>query len=157
MNVTVQRRWLTPNSTIGEIAIAGDSYFHLYSLEPVRTDAQIKPRAIPPGTYPLTIRFSPKHGRLVPHVEDVPGFSEIEMHIGNSGKDTEGCTLVGKTREVDFIGQSHAAFDQLFQRLFAAAAENNDPRIPGRLPDEHLVYHVGFITYVDAGASGGAA
>lgn len=140
MNLTVQRRWLTAQSTIGDISIAGDADFHLYSLEPVTRNDDVKPRAIPAGTYPLTLRFSPKHGRIVPHVENVPGFSEIEMHIGNFPKDTEGCTLVGKTRDTDFIGQSHAAFDLLFDRL-----------VHGSAPPADGVYHVGYITYVDPG------
>jgi Family of unknown function (DUF5675) len=146
MNLTVQRRWLTLNSTQGELSIAGDDRFKLYTLEPVTRADTVKPRAIPAGTYPLTIRYSPKHGRLIPHVEDVPGFEEIEIHIGNFPKDTIGCTVVGRTRQADAVLQSHAAFDDLFGRLFAAAAENT-----GGKPDEHVIYHVGFITFVDAG------
>jgi hypothetical protein len=139
LNLKVQREWLTARSTIGHIT-AGDSSFHLYSLEPETRHDQVKPRAIPAGTYPLTLRYSPIHGRIVPHVEDVPGFSEIEMHIGNYPKDTKGCTLVGKIRGTDFIGQSHAAFDLLFEKLLATAAPA-DP-VTG-------VQHVGYITYVD--------
>lgn len=148
MNLTVQRRWLTPNSTIGDLSIAGFADFHLYTLEPVRLPdgSDVKPRAIGAGTFVLTIRFSPEHGRLIPHIEDVPGFTAVEMHIGNYPKDTKACTCVGKTRDVDFVGQSHAAFDQLFDILFAAAAEND-----GSAADEHKVYHVGYITFVDAG------
>lgn len=149
MNLTVQRRWLTLNSTQGELSIAGDDQFHLYTLEPVtRTDA-VKPRAIPAGTYPLTIRYSPKHGRLIPHVEDVPGFEEIEIHIGNFPKDTIGCTVVGRMRAVDGVLQSHAAFDALWEKIWPAAAENAGN--PAGAPDEHAIYHVGFITYVDPG------
>jgi hypothetical protein len=34
--------------------------------------------------------------------------------------ETEGCILVGKTRQVDFIGESRKAFDLLFKRLMNA-------------------------------------
>lgn len=150
MNLSVQREKLTKQSTIGRLTIDGVDNFFLYTLEPEKRDDDVKPRAIPAGTYALTIRFSPKHGRLVPHVEMVPGFEEIEIHIGNSPRDTLGCLLVGRTYpEPDFIGGSHAAFDDLFGRLFAAANENT-----GGDPDEHVVYHVGFITYKDPGAQG---
>jgi Family of unknown function (DUF5675) len=144
MNLKVQRKWLTPQSTIGELTVADrpDDALKLYTLEPIQRTDGAKPRAIPAGTYALTIRISPKHGRLIPHVEGVPGFSEIEIHVGNQAKDTEGCTLVGRTRpETDFIGQSHAAFDCLFALLMDAATP----------PDEHGVYRVGFITYSDPG------
>ena len=134
-NMLVERKWLTEKATCGTIT-AGD--LHFYTLEPPTRHDDVKPRAIPAGVYPLTIRFSPNHGRLVPHVECVPGFYSIEIHIGNTAKDTLGCTLVGRTNpSPDFIGASHAAFDDLFGRLFAAAAEYTGGQ------DEHLVYHVG--------------
>jgi|SRR6185437_13702687 len=140
MNLKVQRDKLTPQSTAGRMFIIdGQEDFQCYTLEPAKRPDYIKPRAIPAGTYDLTIRFSEKHGRLIPHVENVPGFEAIEIHIGNYPKDTLACTLVGKSREADFVGQSHAAFDALFDKLLAAAAP----------ADEHGVRHVGRISYVD--------
>lgn len=114
-----------------------DGAFFCYTLEPPKRE-NIKPRAIPPGTYELTIRFSPKHGRLIPHVENVPGFSEIEIHIGNYPKDTEGCCLVGTTRSLDFVGGSHGAFDTLFAKMLEASE-------PGE------IRKVGTITYQEQG------
>lgn len=113
--ITIKRDQFTQQSTGGQLFI--DGQFQCFTLEPVTRDDSVKPRAIPDGTYTLDIRFSPKHGRDVPHVENVPGFEEIEIHIGNFPKDTEGCCLVGKTRSTDFVGQSHGAFDDLFARL----------------------------------------
>jgi hypothetical protein len=113
--ITIKRDQFTQQSTGGQLFI--DDQFQCFTLEPVTRDDNVKPRAIPDGTYTLDIRFSSKHGRDVPHVENVPGFEEIEIHIGNFPKDTEGCCLVGKTRSTDFVGQSHGAFDDLFARL----------------------------------------
>lgn len=159
MNFKVQREWLTQHSTIGTLfslnQVQGLTLpeVECYTLEPETRHDQVKPRAIPAGTYPLTLRYSPIHGRIVPHVEDVPGFSEIEIHIGNypvphpdkaglmKPSDTKGCTLLGKTRDTDFVGQSHAAFDAVFEKMLRAAA-----------PAENGVQHVGHITYVDPAA-----
>jgi hypothetical protein len=161
MNAEVQREKLTEHSTIGRMRILDVPDFSVYTLEPPKRTDGSKPRAIDAGTYELTIRYSQKHGRLIPHVEGVPDFTEIEIHIGNFAvphpdghgqmkpPDTEGCTCVGRTNpSPDFIGASHAAFDDLFDRLFAAAAENH-----GGPPDVHMVYHVGFITYKDPGVA----
>lgn len=145
MNLKVQREFLTLRSTIGRIFLlgsGGQADFQCYTLEPEQRNDDVKPRAIPAGTYELTLRMSRKHGRLIPHVENVPGFSEIEIHIGNFPHDTEGCTLVGKTREADAIGLSHAAFDALFDTLLASSSPAHDG-----------VQHVGYITYVDPGKS----
>lgn len=49
---------------------------------------------IPDGKYQISRIISPKHGEVF-EVEDVPGRTEIQFHIGNSLKDTEGCIMVG--------------------------------------------------------------
>ncbi len=62
----------------------------------------------------------------MPHVDNVPGFTGIEIHWGNFPKDTEGCTLVGTGQGKDFVSHSVAEFDVLFQKLQDAV--NADPQ-----------------------------
>lgn len=117
MKLLVTRKTFSTFSTIGELTADG---LKLFTLEPPKRAE--KPRAIPEGTYDVSIRWSPKHGRPIPHVENVPGFEEIEIHIGNFPGDTEGCLLVGRTvgPNPDFIGASRPAFDELFRKLTEA-------------------------------------
>jgi hypothetical protein len=118
MNMLVRRRWSDPKSVMGEIFL--DGKFECYTLEPpFKTDGS-KPRAIPAGTYQLTVRFSPKFQRLMPHVENVPDFNGVLIHWGNFPKDTEGCTLVGFMHGQDFVGHSRDEFDKLFDQLCSA-------------------------------------
>jgi hypothetical protein len=164
MDFTVQRRWPTEKSTAGEMFCQlafgiqtpqpiVQSTFHCFTMEPpMRTD-NVKPRAIPAGRYPLKWRYSLKHGCNVPHVENVPGFTEVEIHIGNFGAehvkfgklcppDTEACLLVGLSyapQLPDFIGQSKPARDGLY-----AIVEDCDYR------DEEM-----WITYIDPPATTG--
>src|SRR4051794_23570794 len=49
---------------------------------------------IPAGTYLCKLRFSPKHKRDVYQVQDVPDRDNVEIHIGNTVDDTEGCVIV---------------------------------------------------------------
>jgi hypothetical protein len=124
MRLLVTRDTFTTFSCIGTLEIEGQKFF---TLEPPKKD-EGKPRAIPLGTYDVTIRWSEKHKRLVPHVENVPGFAEIEIHVGNFPADTEGCLLVGKTKgpHPDFIGGSSLAFNPIFQML-SDAKERGEP------------------------------
>lgn len=118
MNLRVQREEFTPNSTRGKLYIDGE--FECYTLEPVWMESEdIKPRAIPQGTYQLAKRFSDKHGREVPAVENVPGFEDIEIHWGNFPRDTDGCLLVGQHEgpQLDFVGGSKLAFAALWEKL----------------------------------------
>jgi hypothetical protein len=122
MKLLVKRRWLSTKSTEGELFV--DGAHEAFTLEPpVRSDS-VKPRAIPDGTYEVKIAFSPKHNRFLPHVTGVPGFDDIEIHIGNFPADTLGCLLVGQTRGVDAVYNSKAEFDLLYPRIQDALAES---------------------------------
>ena len=76
--------------------------------------------AIPEGKYIVTITESARFKKPLPLLLDVPGFSGIRIHAGNTSKDTEGCILVGETRNADGVGNSRAACNALQGRIQAA-------------------------------------
>ncbi len=87
--------------TIGRLAING-TYF-CDTLEPTWRDIGVgRPgrkvmgrTAIPEGRYPLVVTFSPRFKRWLPLLLNVPQFSGIRIHSGNTADDTEGCILPG--------------------------------------------------------------
>jgi len=54
--------------------------------------------AIPYGTYQVQVSRSPKFGRDLPRLLNVPHFDGILMHRGNTNKDTSGCILLGENK-----------------------------------------------------------
>lgn len=85
--------------------------------------------AIPPGRYEIKLQLSPGFGRVLPELLDVPGRSEILIHVGNWPKNTKGCILVGEdqtTLQDAYIGRSKASEEKLIKML--AAAENAGER-----------------------------
>lgn len=111
--VTITRNVFTDKSTGGMLDI--DGLFVAYTLEPpVRAE---KPCAIPNGTYIVKLLWSQRFQMMTPHVLNVPGFTEIEWHPGNRPENTEGCTLVGETRDTDYVGNSVLAFTKLLLSL----------------------------------------
>ena len=50
--------------------------------------------SIPPGTYKLSLHNDSKQ-RMRVHLEGVPGRQGIQMHIGTTPEDTQGCVLIG--------------------------------------------------------------
>ena len=59
--------------------------------------------AIPMGRYPLTATMSVRFSRLMPLVKDVPQFTGVRIHGGNTHNDTEGCPLLGAVRTAEGV------------------------------------------------------
>lgn len=122
MEILVKRKVVDGQPTMGEMFIDGNHF--CYTLEPIyRGDVGADPSlkiwgqtAIPCGRYLADVRFSNHFQRDLVHVENVPQFSEIMCHGGNTIKDTEGCTLCGaNTNWVDTVSNCQAIVDKLVE------------------------------------------
>ena len=86
--------------------------------------------AIPRGSYDVRLTMSARFKRVMPEVCDVPGFTGIRIHTGNTSRDTEGCLLVGlQTDNAGSVYQSKDAFNRLFAKLQAAQDRSEPVRI----------------------------
>lgn len=75
-----------------------------------------KPK-VPSGSYFCTLYDSPKHGYKVFMLNDVPGATFIEIHIGNYNTDSDGCILLGERRSGDMIINSQLTFNKFMDRM----------------------------------------
>lgn len=73
--------------------------------------------AIPTGHYVINITYSPKYKRMMPLLLNVKGFSGIRIHSGNTAKDTEGCLIVGKNKQVGKVLESRDTYQRLFKMM----------------------------------------
>ena len=80
--------------------------------------------AIPEGRYAVVISWSPKFGAWLPILLGGPEFNKqwqgIRIHAGNTAKDTQGCILVGKNREVGKVLESRKWLYELEQKIVEA-------------------------------------
>lgn len=122
MYIRVNRYKYGKDSTIGRLIINGAIMG--YTLEDeVRPVGEKVPgeTAIPAGEYKIIVDMSTRFKREMPHILDVPNFTGVRIHTGNTDDDTEGCILLGaKVENENFVSGSKVTFDAFFTKLKAA-------------------------------------
>lgn len=124
MHIVLTRKFKRPLYTIGTLAVDGE-YFCDTLEDPVRPAGQKVPgqTAVPAGVYEAVLTLSPRFKRVLPLLLDVPGFTGVRIHAGNTAEDTQGCILVGWNTEKGRITSSRLTEDALVTRLKRAQDE----------------------------------
>jgi len=132
--ITVTRFNSNDDATISLVSI--DDKFQCFGLEDeYRETKKAAETRIPKGLYNVRLkpfggfhrkykeRFDFHQGML--EVVNVPGFTDILIHIGNTEKDTAGCLLLGRgatTNGVIMISASKLAYIEFYQKVVSAAS-----------------------------------
>ena len=106
------------------------------SLEQIQKIKVYGETAIPVGKYKIDMdtvspRFKDKSwakvcdGKL-PRLIDVPGYSGVLIHVGNSDKDSSGCILVGQNKVKGQVINSTVTFTELYKLMKAAHDAKED-------------------------------
>lgn len=123
MELKLLRKYCKPSYTIGQLYIE-DKYFCDTLEDVVRdlvTEKKVKGRtAIPAWRYRVILNWSPRFGKPLPLLLDVPHFEGIRIHAGNTAKDTEGCILVGRNTQPGTLTESKVTMQDLMQLLTSA-------------------------------------
>lgn len=146
MKLKLIRKWKKETYTIGQLYVDGVFFSNTIEdkdrgLDQKMPKEQIffikKPgiTAIPTGTYEITLSIqSNKYKKskkimeicngYVPRLIDVPGYSGILIHPGNTAKDTEGCIIPGKNDKVGYVSNSTHYFTLLYNKMKDAKRKN---------------------------------
>lgn len=116
MKLKVERLWKKPGYTVGRLYV--DGKFFCNTLEDTARDLNRERKvpgktAIPYGEYKVVFNWSPKFGRNLPRLLNVPAFEGILIHPGNTADDSSGCILVGKNTKVGRLTESRYTSDRL--------------------------------------------
>ena len=122
MILSLVRRWFTPATNIGELAVDGEpTCFVLEDRFRLPWESKVYgATCIPCGTYGVAITHSPRFGVDMPLLLKVPGYQGIRIHPGNGPGDTEGCLLPGLERQPDRVLQSREAYIHVLQAIQSA-------------------------------------
>lgn len=116
MLIEVIRTTCGPSCTLGKMYIDGVDM--CYTLEDiVREEKVYGETAIPSGRYRVDVTYSNRFQCDMPILLDVPNFSGVRIHPGNTDKDTHGCILVGTGINGGSLTESRAAYNRVFPEI----------------------------------------
>ena len=133
MKLTVVRTQFGSDATNGIHLV--DGVFENYTLEDQYQAVKVMHETcIPEGTYEIKFRtvggfhekYKTRYGNShygMLHLQDVPNFTYILIHAGNTDEHTSGCLIVGETQQdLDisddgFIGHSGKAYLKLYNKV----------------------------------------
>ena len=127
MKIRIVRQHLKENYTIGKLY--ADNVYICDTLEDKVRSYGVKvagETAIPYGKYLSGLTFSTRFQKYLPEIFDVPHFTGVRIHAGNTAADTEGCILVGKNKEVGKVLESQKTMEKIMQ-LYKQAQDKDEP------------------------------
>lgn len=136
MKITVRRIIGTENETLSLLSVDGDVI--CFSLEDQWQREKVADETrIPAGAYRVQLRteggIHPRYAAKFPEfhegmlwLKDVPGFTYIYFHMGNTDDHTSGCILVGERGRISEHGRvtiqnSEVAYRRLYPRVVECA------------------------------------
>ena len=140
MKITVNRFLTNGDATVSKISIDGVN-LGFFGLEDEHRASKISGETrIPAGEYALKLRrvggFHSRYSTRFPRLHkgmieicNVPNFSDVLIHIGNTEADTAGCLLIGQ-RYYEASGElilinSTAAYQDFYERVVNAVADGS--------------------------------
>ena len=133
MKLQVVRTQFGKDATNGLLFING--VFECYTLEDQYQAVKVMHETcIPEGTYDIKFRktggfharyserYKNAHYGML-HIQDVPGFTYILIHTGNTDEHTSGCLIVGETQQdldINFngmVGSSAVAYKKMYAKV----------------------------------------
>ena len=134
MLLKVERFHSTNDETYSLVTV--DDMFTCFGLEDEpRVNKVVGETRIPAGLYPVKVRthggfhnrysvkFDFHKGML--EVCNVPNFTDILLHIGNTDEDTMGCLLLGSSCDPTkhMVGKSTLAYERVYRSVIDAALD----------------------------------
>jgi hypothetical protein len=135
--LSLKRDHFTDESTIGRLTVGKNIYF---TLEDTWRAHKIPGETrIPAGGYDLALRNEgrmtgrykkryPDMHRGMIWLRDVPNFTFVYLHVGNTHLDTDGCIIVGRNAGAGVVYSSRSAYEEIYP-VVADAIVNGGCRI----------------------------
>jgi RHS repeat-associated protein len=111
VTITIKRDVYTDDTVTSTMTVTSDvkgvAGFNGFTLETTHAGDKADKDPIPAGAYDAKVRTDHDPNRV--ELENVKGFANVQMHVGNTKDDVKGCFAVGSSRDTDKVEKSKAA------------------------------------------------
>lgn len=133
----LERKYKKEKYTIGNLYVNGDFVCNILEdadrglkkdmpLSEIKRIKVYGETAIPAGRYEIELSLSPRFGRQLPLLLNVPGYSGIRIHRGNTNEDSLGCLLPGENKAKGKVINS-AKWEERIINMMRKAKEDGEP------------------------------
>ena len=139
MRLLLKRRFLAPDYTIGTLYIDGMRFCDTIEdkVRDINQDGEFGEgeekvfgkTAIPYGKYAMELSMSQKFKRKLPLLHNVPHFTGIRIHRGNTAEDSHGCILPGENKVKGKVINSSTYEIIIVEKMTIAIANGEDVTI----------------------------
>jgi uncharacterized protein RhaS with RHS repeats len=124
VDIVINRTGTTPNSLAGSFSATSDVTGGSVSGHTLEDPNPPNPNLpAPPGSYSAHVDSRPGRPDRI-ELDNVPNATDVQLHIGNTAADVDGCFAVGNTAGDGFVGDSTNAMNGL-NNLIAADGTGN--------------------------------
>lgn len=131
LQILVKRHTFLKDTTIGDVYVNGEYLCKMLEDTDRDLNQQMTPTVIqqlkiwgntciPYGTYQVVVSYSNKFKKLLPELINVPGYTGVRLHPGNTHVDTHGCPLPITSFQNEVGLESSKAFNKLFTKIKSA-------------------------------------
>lgn len=140
IEIRIDRSYATSEGIMGYLFVNDQAI--CYTLELPWEDNENNVSAIPAGDYAAFLRYDKSdHWRL--QLQNVFERTGVQIHVGNTTQDTEGCILVGMEANTDTM--SIAKSKDAYKKLKAAFYGSDNPTATPDATIEVIVNDIGLI------------
>lgn len=144
MELEIWRYKSDKDSTLGQLMLLEVIGWRLlgFICEDAKRKKKIRGKTrIPAGRYEIKLRnaggmvrrynfkFAAQNHRGMLHLQNVPGFRWVYIHVGNDEDDTDGCPLIGMGRDEDALTVSNSV--RCYRKIYGRIADAIENHVEG--------------------------
>jgi RHS repeat-associated protein len=141
VSIVIERNSVSENTVMSTISVSSDKTdksFQGFTLEDRKGGINRDKDPIKADIYSGSVRQDGKRGWRI-ELEAKNNYTNVQVHVGNTAKDVEGCFAAGTTQATDFVGGSKSAMQGIKSVVAADGTNKITVTVKGDVSGDKIV------------------